>query len=327
VSTSEFTSNVAVKDLLDAGLHFGHQTKRWNPKMKRYIFGARNGIYIIDLDKSLYLLKEAQKFIYDLVVHGRSVLFVGTKKQAQDVIREVAQRTKQPFVVNRWLGGTLTNLMTIRKSVARLREIEKLEKDGKFEQMPKKEVSRIRHELAKLRFNLEGIADMERLPGAMFVVDTNREAIAVAEAVRLKIPVVALVDTNSDPEPVDHPIPGNDDAIRAVQLIITVIGETVEKAMQEYARVAAEETRRRAAEEAAAQAKAKAEAAARAAVAASMAEQEARVEKKARKTKSKAGEETPAAETAAGETKAGEPIAETPATSPAPAEEAKDVQS
>jgi small subunit ribosomal protein S2 len=265
VSTSEFASNVAVKDLLDAGLHFGHQTKRWNPKMKRYIFGARNGIYIIDLDKSLFLLKEAQKFLYDTVARGRSVLFVGTKKQAQEPVKAAAERCKQPYIVNRWLGGTLTNLTTIRKSVARYNELERMETDGSFEKAPKKEVARMRHELEKLRFNLSGVRNMDRVPGAMFVVDTNREAIAVAEAKRLKIPVVAVVDTNSDPDPIDHPIPGNDDAIRAIKLITDVISEAVEKAEQEYAKVAAEENKRKAAEEAAVQAKAKAEHAARAA--------------------------------------------------------------
>jgi small subunit ribosomal protein S2 len=306
VSTVEFSSNVAVKDLLDAGLHFGHQTKRWNPKMKRYIFGARNGIYIIDLEKSLVLLKEAQKYIYDTVVAGRSILLVGTKKQGQDLIKEVAERCKMPYVTNRWLGGTLTNLTTIRKSIARMRELEKLETDGKLEKMPKKEVSKIRHELEKMHFNLNGIRDMDGLPAAMFVIDTNRETIAVAEANRLKIPVLAVVDTNSDPDPINFPIPGNDDAIRAIQLIVTVIGETIEKATQEYAKVAAEEARRRAAAEAAAQAKAKAEAAVRAAAQAASGEAEARTEKRAKKPAAKSDAKPEAkAEPAPGETSAG----------------------
>ena len=293
MSTAEFSSNVAVKDLLDAGLHFGHQTKRWNPKMKRYIFGARNGSYIIDLDKSLALLKEAQKFIYDTVVTGRSILIVGTKRQAQDQVKEIAERTKMHYVSNRWLGGTLTNLSTIRKSVARMNELEKLEKDGKLEKMPKKEVSKIRHELEKMHFNLNGIREMSNLPAAMFVIDTNRESIAVAEANRLKIPVIAVVDTNSDPDPINFPIPGNDDAIRAIQLITTVIGETIEKATQEYAKVAAEEARRRAAAEAAAQAKAKAEAAIRAAAQVASGEQAAgAAEKRSRKTKADAKAKT-----------------------------------
>jgi small subunit ribosomal protein S2 len=285
-----------VKDLLDAGLHFGHQTKRWNPKMKRYIFDARNGIYIIDLDKSLFLLKAAQKFMYDAVAHGRTVLFVGTKKQAQEPVKEIAERCKQPYVVNRWLGGTLTNLTTIRKSVARLNELEKMEGDGSFEKQPKKEVARMRNELEKLRFNLNGVRNMNKLPGALFVIDTNRESIAVAEAKRLKIPVIAVVDTNSDPDPIDHPIPGNDDAIRAIKLVMDVLGEAVEKAEQEYAKVAAEEARKKAAEEAAAQAKAKAEQAARAASLAAQAAEAAKAEKKTRKPKADKADEAAATE-------------------------------
>ena len=293
MSIGEFTSNVTVKDLLDAGLHFGHQTKRWNPKMKRYIFGARNGIYIIDLDKAMPLIQQAQKFAYDTVVRGRTVLFVGTKKQAQEPVKQVAEKAKQPYVINRWLGGTLTNLVTIRKSVARLREIEKMEKDGAFDKMPKKEVARLRHELEKLQFNLCGVTDMEQLPGAMFVIDTNREANAVREAVRLKIPVLAVVDTNCDPDPINYPVPGNDDAIKAIQLIVTLIGEAVEKGVSEYAKVAAEETRRRAAEEVAVQARARAEAAAKATAAtaaAAAAEQEQKAEKKAKRTKAEGKE-------------------------------------
>jgi small subunit ribosomal protein S2 len=296
VSTSEFTSNVAVKDLLDAGLHFGHQTKRWNPKMKRYIFDARNGIYIIDLDKSLFLLKEAQKFLYDVIIHGQSVLMVGTKKQAQDAVKEVAERCKQPYVVNRWLGGTLTNLLTIRKSVARFKELERMETDGTMEKLPKKEVSRLRHEMEKLRFNLSGITEMQKLPGAMFVIDTQREAIAVAEARRLKIPVVAVVDTNCDPDAVDHPIPGNDDAIRAIKLVVDVIGEALAKAEQEYAKVAAEESKRKAAEQAAVEAKAKAEHAARAAALAAQAAESAKADKRVRRLRTDRTGEGPAAE-------------------------------
>jgi small subunit ribosomal protein S2 len=261
----EFTPHVTVQDLLDAGLHFGHQTKRWNPKMKKYIFGARNGIYIIDLEKSIEELKKALQFIYKNAALGRSLLFVGTKKQAQEPIVMAADRTKQPYVINRWLGGTLTNNVTIRKGIARLREIERLEKEGAFEKLPKKEVARLKHELEKLRFNLSGIVDMNELPGAVFVIDTQREAIAVAEANRLGIPVVAIVDTNSDPDPIDYPIPGNDDAIRSIDLVCKLATEAIERGMAEYSRVAAEEQRRRAAEEAAAQARAKAaEAAAKA---------------------------------------------------------------
>ncbi len=257
--TGEVRTDVAIQDLLEAGLHFGHQTKRWNPKMKRFIFDQRNGIYIIDLAKSLAHLKSAQQFLYDTVVRGGKVLFVGTKKQAQDPLKESAERLHQFYVTHRWLGGTLTNIQTVRRSVGRMRELEKMEKDGSMEALAsKKEVSQLRREYQKLYRNLCGIADMDKLPGAMFVVDVNREAIAVAEANRLGIPVVALVDTNCDPDPIDFPIPGNDDAIRAIRLVVKVIADTIQQASNEYARIAAEEARRRAAEEAEAAAKAKA---------------------------------------------------------------------
>jgi len=248
-------SELAVHDLLEAGLHFGHQTKRWNPKMKRFIFDERNGVYIIDLAKSLAGLKEAQKFLYDTVSRGRKLLFVGTKKQAHEPIEEVAKRLNQPFVCYRWLGGTLTNLQTVRKSVGRMRELKRHEEDGTLAKFGKKEMSRLRRELQKLERNLNGIADMEELPGALFVVDVTREAIAVSEANRLKIPVVALVDTNADPDLVDYPIPGNDDAIRAIQLVVHALGHTIQNAANEYAKQQAEEARRRAAEEAAASAR------------------------------------------------------------------------
>jgi small subunit ribosomal protein S2 len=251
-------SDVSVQDLLEAGLHFGHQTKRWNPKMKRYIFDERGGIYIIDLTQSLKLLTDARQFIYDTVARGRKILFVGTKKQAQEPLKELATKLEQPFVVNRWLGGTLTNSQTIRRSVARMRDLEKYETDGTFASMSKKEVSKLRREQQKLHYNLSGIADMANLPGAMFVVDINREAIAVAEANRLNIPVIAIIDTNCDPDPIDYPIPGNDDAIRAIKLIADVIGSTIQQASAEYAKVAAEEARKRAAADAEAAAKAKA---------------------------------------------------------------------
>lgn len=252
-------TDIGVQDLLEAGVHFGHQTKRWNPKMKRFIFDARNGIYVIDLVKSLSQLKEAQQFLYDVVVSGRKILFVGTKKQAQDTLKEAAEHLEQYYVTHRWLGGTLTNSQTVRRSVQRMREIERMEKEGEIDKLAsKKEASMYRREYLKLYRNLCGIADMDRLPGAMFVVDINREAIAVAEANRLGIPVVALVDTNCDPDPVDYPIPGNDDAIRAIRLIVKALSDTIQQASNEYARVAAEEARRRAIEEAEAQAKAKA---------------------------------------------------------------------
>jgi len=264
METGGITVKVAVQDLLDAGLHFGHQTKRWNPKMKKYIFDARNGIYIIDLDKSLDLLKKAQQYIYDMVSLGRSVLFVGTKKQSMLPIKTLAEKYNQPYVVNRWLGGTLTNSTTIHRSVGRMRELEAIESSNGWGSLNKKEVSRLRRELEKLRFNLGGIANMNDLPGALFIIDTNRESIAVAEARRLGIPIIAIVDTNSDPDPIDYPIPGNDDAIRGIQLILDITGETMEKAVSEYSRVAAEEARKRAADDAAAEAKSKAAASARA---------------------------------------------------------------
>ncbi len=248
--TGQARLTVNVQDLLDAGMHFGHQTKRWNPKMKRYIFGAHNGIYIIDLEKTLPLLLRAQQFIYDTIIRGRPVLLVATKRQAQEPVKEVAARFKQPCVVTRWLGGTLTNNQTIRRSVARMRELEKMETDGTMNSLPKKEVSRLRRELQKMQYNLSGIADMEKLPGAMFVLDINREANAVAEASRLKIPVVAVVDTNCDPDAIDYPIPGNDDSQRAIKLIVDIVGQTIEQAQAEYSRVAAEESRRRSAAEA-----------------------------------------------------------------------------
>ena len=308
MEVGKFVPNVAVQDLLDAGLHFGHQTKRWNPKMKKYIFGARNGIYILDLEKTLESLKVALNFVYDTVARGRSILFVGTKKQAHEAILGMADRTKQPYIVNRWLGGTLTNNVTIRKSVARMREIEKMETDGTMAKLPKKEVARLRHELERFQFNLSGIAAMEQMPGAIFIVDTVREAIAVAEATRLNIPVIALVDTNSDPDLVDYPIPGNDDALRSIDLICKLAGEAIEQAQAEYSRVAAEESRKRAAEEAAAKARAKAEEAARAA---SGAEKDAAAPAK-RAPRRKAAEAKPEGEAA--------PAEAAPSAPPAPAE-------
>lgn len=294
METGSLTVKVTVQDLLDAGLHFGHQTKRWNPKMKKYIFDARNGIYIIDLDKSLDCLKKAQQFIYDTISLGRSVLFVGTKKQSSGPVKALAEKYNQPYIVNRWLGGTLTNSTTIRRSVARMRELDAMEQSGNWGQLNKQEVSRLRRELEKLRFNLSGIANMEQLPGALFIVDTNRESIAVSEAQRLGIPLIALVDTNSDPDAIDYPIPGNDDAIRGIQLILDITGETMEKAVGEYSRIAAEEARKRAADEAAAEAKSKAAASARAEAAA-----KALAAVKEKKAKAKAKEAAAAAETAA----------------------------
>jgi small subunit ribosomal protein S2 len=320
METGELTVKVTVQDLLDAGLHFGHQTKRWNPKMKKYIFDARNGIYLINLEQTVDLLKKAQQYIFDTVSMGRPVLFVGTKKQASLPIKTLAEKYGQPYITNRWLGGTLTNGTTIRRSIARMRELEALETNDGWASLNKKEVSRLRRELEKLRFNLSGIANLEGLPGAMFVIDTNRESIAVAEAQRLGIPIIALIDTNCDPDPVDFPIPGNDDAIRGIQLILDITGETMEKAVSEYSRVAAEEARKRAADEAANEAKAKAAAAARAEAAAKAL---AAVKEKKARAKAKEAADAAAAETApaAPEAPAAEAAPEAVETPATPAED------
>ena len=231
---------VSIQQLLLAGTHFGHLTRRWNPKMKKYIFDKRNGIHIIDLSKSLAMLEEAQKAIYDVVVTGKNILFVGTKKQAQQAIKEAAESCNSPYVTTRWLGGTLTNNMTIRKSIKRMRELEAMEKADNFGSFSKKDASIMRHELEKLHRNLSGIASMVALPGLMFVIDINREAIAVKEAKNLGIPVVAIVDTCCDPDPIDHIIPGNDDSTRVIRLISSVLAETVKKANADYSVVAVE---------------------------------------------------------------------------------------
>ncbi|MBI3180100.1 MAG: 30S ribosomal protein S2 [Deltaproteobacteria bacterium] len=214
-------SEISMREMLEAGVHFGHQTNRWNPKMKPYIFGARNGIYIIDLQKTVPLFNTAYEFLVHTVADGDKVLFVGTKKQAQEVIDEQAKRAVQYYVNNRWLGGTLTNYRTIKESIDRLRGIEKMATDGTFDKLTKKEVLRLTREKAKLEKNLGGIKDMTKLPGAVFVVDTKKEHIAVAEARKLKIPVVAIVDTNCDPDEIDYLIPGNDDAIRSIRMFVT----------------------------------------------------------------------------------------------------------
>ena len=243
MDTAQIPSDVSVQDLLDAGVHFGHQTKRWNPKMKPFVFDKRNGIHIIDLAKTVEQLAKAKQFVYDCATHGRPILFVGTKKQAQQITKELAMYCGQPYVNTRWLGGTMTNSQTIRKRIKYLRQLEKMEKDNAFDKMPKKEVAVLRHELDKLRKNLSGIADLDGHPGAMFVVDVNREAIAIAEANRLHIPVIAIVDTNCDPELIDYPIPGNDDAIRGIKLIAGVLASSIAKGVSEYSKVAAEEAR------------------------------------------------------------------------------------
>src|SRR5258707_1252682 len=211
-------ANITMKELLEAGVHFGHQTKRWNPKMKEFIFGERNGIYIIDLQKTLKMFKEASKFVQDLAAEGRIVLFVGTKRQAQDAIAEEAGRAGMFYVNQRWLGGLLTNWVTVQKSVKRLKELDEMATDGRYELLPKKEVIKLERERKHLQANLAGIKNMSRLPDAIFVIDSNKEQIAVREARKLGIPVVAVVDTNCDPSEVDYVIPGNDDALRAIRL-------------------------------------------------------------------------------------------------------------
>lgn len=240
--------SIGVKELLDAGVHFGHQTRRWNPKMKPFIFDARNGIHIIDLSKTLNQLDAACNFLAETVRRGGKVLFVGTKKQAQQAVKETARECGQYFVTERWLGGTLTNFATIKRSIGRLKQIEKMEADGTINNYVKQEQSVIRREAARLVKFFDGIRAMDKLPGAMFVVDIKREHNAVAEARRLKIPVVAIVDTNCDPDLVDFPVAGNDDAIRSVRMILATVGQVITQAQAEYE---AKYGRRKAAEEAA----------------------------------------------------------------------------
>ncbi|HET9697440.1 MAG TPA: 30S ribosomal protein S2 [Terriglobales bacterium] len=219
-------ANISMKELLEAGVHFGHQTKRWNPKMKEYIFGERNGIYIIDLQKTLKMFKEASNFVRDLAAEGKTVMFVGTKRQAQDAIAEEAQRCSMYYVNQRWLGGLLTNWVTVQKSVKRLKELDDMATDGRYELLPKKEVIKLERERKHLQANLAGIKEMNRLPDAVFVIDSNKEQIAVREARKLGIPVVAVVDTNCDPSEVDYVIPGNDDALRAIRLFASKIADS-----------------------------------------------------------------------------------------------------
>jgi len=221
-----------MKELLEAGVHFGHQTKRWNPKMKEYIFGERNGIYIIDLQKTLKMFKEASKFVQELAAQGKIVLFVGTKRQAQDAIAEEAQRCGGFYVNQRWLGGLLTNWVTVQKSVKRLKELDDMATDGRYELLPKKEVIKLERERKHLQANLAGIKNMNRLPDAIFVIDSNKEQIAVREARKLGIPVVAVVDTNCDPSEVDYVIPGNDDALRAIRLFASKVADSVVEGAQ-----------------------------------------------------------------------------------------------
>jgi small subunit ribosomal protein S2 len=225
-------ATITMKELLEAGVHFGHQTKRWNPKMKEYIFGERNGIYIIDLQKTLKMFKEASKFVQDLAADGKIVLFVGTKRQAQDAIAEEATKCGGFYINQRWLGGLLTNWVTVQKSVKRLKELDEMATDGRYELLPKKEVIKLERERKHLQANLAGIKNMSRLPDAIFVIDSNKEQIAVREARKLGIPVVAVVDTNCDPSEVDYVIPGNDDALRAIRLFTSKISESIAEGAQ-----------------------------------------------------------------------------------------------
>lgn len=219
--------SISMKELLEAGVHFGHQTKRWNPKMKEYIFGERNGIYIIDLQKTLKLFKDAMRFVAEQAAMGKTLLFVGTKRQAQEAVQEEATRCGMFYVNHRWLGGLLTNFATVKQSIRRLKEMEAMIEEGAGERRTKKEIIRLERERKKLQANLAGIREMETLPDMLFVIDSNKEEIAVREARRLGIPVVAIVDTNCDPEMVDYPIPGNDDALRAIRLFCSKIADAV----------------------------------------------------------------------------------------------------
>jgi small subunit ribosomal protein S2 len=228
-------ASIGMKQLLEAGVHFGHQTRRWNPKMKPFIFGARNGIHIIDLQRTVKLFRTAYQFVANTAAAGETLLFVGTKRQAQDAIREEAARSQMFFVNHRWLGGMLTNFKTIKKGIDRLKELESMFEDGSINRFPKKEVLNLQHEREKLERNLGGIKDMTRLPGAVFVIDPHKEKIAVAEATRLNIPVVAVVDTNCDPDLIDYPIPGNDDAIRAIRLVTSKIADACVEGRQRHA--------------------------------------------------------------------------------------------
>jgi small subunit ribosomal protein S2 len=218
---------ISMKELLEAGVHFGHQTKRWNPKMKEYIFGERNGIYIIDLQKTLKLFKDAARYVVEMAAQGKTVLFVGTKRQAQEAIAEEANRCQMFYVNQRWLGGLLTNMLTVQKSIKRLKELEQMAAEGSYGGRPKKEIVRLERDRKHLDQNLAGIKDMPGLPDVIFVIDSNKEAIAVKEARRLGIPVVAIVDTNCDPDEVDWVIPGNDDALRAIRLFTSKISDAV----------------------------------------------------------------------------------------------------
>ncbi len=249
-------SQVTVKQLLEAGVHFGHQTRRWNPKMKRYIFGERNGIYIINLENTLTCLDKALTFLKQMAQDGKEILWVGTKKQAQEPLKEAAQRSGMPYVNERWLGGMLTNFETVRKSISRLDAIDQMEREGGFQFVTKKEVLSLKKEREKLEKNLAGVRNMRKLPGTVFIIDSKKEEIGVCEAAKLGIPIVAILDTNCDPDRVTYPVPGNDDAIRAIKLFCDLVAEAIlegknqraQRVADEQARLAAEEAEARAAE-------------------------------------------------------------------------------
>ena len=230
--------DVTIKSLLEAGVHFGHQTRRWNPKMKRFIFGERNGIHILDLQKTISQLHKAGQALREVVLRGGSVLFVGTKKQGKETIYRASTRCGMYYVNERWLGGTLTNNATIRKSISRLRELEAMSQDGTFDKLPKKEVARLLREKAKLHKYLDGIKEMDGLPAALFVVDTRREKIAIAEAAKIGIPILAMVDSNSDPDPIDYPIAANDDAIKSIALVSNIVADYITEAQNELYKAA-----------------------------------------------------------------------------------------
>lgn len=230
----ELNTQTLIKQLLEAGVHFGHQKNKWNPKMKDYIFIEKSGIYIIDLQKTMQALLNACNFLHDVARRGEGILFVGTKKQAQDIIKESAAKSGTFYVSNRWLGGFLTNFGTVRKSVARYDKIEGMKQDGSFDKLSKKEASQLNKELLKLKKNLGGVREMKKLPGALFIIDPSKEDIAVKEAVKLKIPIVALVDTNCNPDLIDYVIPGNDDAIRSIKMITGIISDSVMKGRGEF---------------------------------------------------------------------------------------------
>jgi len=230
-----------IKQLLEAGVHFGHQTKRWNPKMKKFIFGRKSSIYIIDLEKTVVCLEEARTFLKDIVSNGKKILFVGTKKQAKDVIKQEAQRCGMPYVSERWIGGLLTNFATVTKRVSRFKEIKKMEEDGSLHNFTKKEASLILKEKSKLQQNFEGVEDMHELPGAIFIVDSKKEENAIQEARKLSIPLVALIDTNCDPDGIDYPIPGNDDAIKSIVLVASLVSSSIAEAINLRPKISEEE--------------------------------------------------------------------------------------